>query len=322
MSVSAKRGESGAAGSPRRLRSVAGEVLESLYQHRLLSTTQLREIHAPHASARWTQRVLAELEAEGLARFARVARGALRAWYLTEAGADLVESIPNRVEDRRKLLDLRHPSGALQAHTLAVNELGLCFLRAARKRDDEFSSRSWRHEVAHPIGPAPGMRRGELLIADAVFAYMVVRGEDLALEYRFCELDRCTLPSERLARKLARYARLYRFRPRPARQDGQAPQPAWRAHYLAFPIVLVCFADRPAAELRRRRRLVAALCRTEPELQATSEVRFSFCLLDDLRERGPFAPVFIEPERPDEPVDWLGQGGGVAQGATEAAEEK
>lgn len=179
-----------------------------------------------------------------------------------------------------------------------------------------------RHEVAHPIGPAPGMRRGELLIADAVFAYMVVDGDDLALEYRFLELDRGTLPSERLARKLARYARLCRFRPRPQRQGGQSPEPAWKAHYLAFPIVLVCFADRPAAELQRRRRLVAALCRTEPELQSTPEVRFSFCVLDDLREKGPFAPIFSEPERSDEPVDWLGEGSdGGAQGAAEAAQD-
>ncbi len=43
-------GMSGAAAG--RLRPAAGEVLESLYQHRLLSTDQLHEIHAPHASAR------------------------------------------------------------------------------------------------------------------------------------------------------------------------------------------------------------------------------------------------------------------------------
>ena len=95
----------------RRLRSVAAEVLESLYQHRLLSTAQLREIHAPQASARWMQRVLIELEAEGLAHFAHVGRGAPRAWYLTEAGAELAESIPDRVEDRRKLPDPRQASG-------------------------------------------------------------------------------------------------------------------------------------------------------------------------------------------------------------------
>lgn len=64
MSVSAQRASSESAAPGSRLRSVAGEVLDSLYQHRLLSTAQLREIHAPHASARWMQRVLAELEAE------------------------------------------------------------------------------------------------------------------------------------------------------------------------------------------------------------------------------------------------------------------
>jgi hypothetical protein len=188
-----------------------------------------------------------------------------------------------------------------------------------RAPTDEFSPRSWRHEVAHPIGPAPGMRRGELLICDAVFSYVVSDEEQLTIGYRFVELDRGTLPSERLARKLARYARLYRFRPRAQRRGDKMPPPAWKAHYLAFPIVLVCFADRPAAELRRRRRLVAALCRMAPELQATPDVRFSFCLLDDLCKQGPFAPIFREHDRPDEQVDWLGEAGGAGQGATEAA---
>ncbi len=47
-------------------------------------------------------------------------------------------------------------------------------------RGDEFSARSWRHEIAHPIGPAPGMRRGELLICDAAFAYLAVKEGELA----------------------------------------------------------------------------------------------------------------------------------------------
>lgn len=320
MSVNkAKVGMDAGTGSGR-LRAVGGKVLESLYQHRLLSTAQLREIHAPHASVRWIQRVLSELEAEGLVGFARIGRSALRAWYLTEQGVKLAEAIPDRAEDRRKLLDPRQASGPLQAHTLAVNEVGLCFLRAARERSDEFSAGSWRHEVAHPIGPAPGMRRGELLICDAAFAYLLVADDELTFEHRLLELDRGTLPTERLATKLARYARLYRFRPRAAR-GGKSPSQAWRAHYSVFPRVLVCFADRPAPALRRRRRVIAALCRTDPELEATPQVRLSLCLLDDLKERGPFAPIFIEPERPDEQVDWLGQGAEAEpEGATDTAE--
>ncbi len=173
-------------------------------------------------------------------RFLRIGRGALRAWYLTEAGADLAESIPDRGEDRRKVLDACQASGPLQAHTLAVNEVGLAFLRAARERGDEFSAPSWRHEVAHPIGPAPGMRRGELLITDAVFAYLLVAEHEVRFQYRFLELDRGTMPLDKLARKLARYARLYRFRPRAQHRGEERPPPAWEAHYPAFPAILVC----------------------------------------------------------------------------------
>ena len=250
-----------------------------------------------------------------------VGRGVLRAWYLAEAGAELAESIPDRLEDRRKLLDPRQAAGPLQAHPLAVNEVGLCFLRAARERGDEFSPRSWRHEIAHPIGPAPGMRRGEMLVADAVFSYLLGEQGAWRLEYRFVELDRGTLPSDRLAAKLARYARLYRFRPRGQQKGTAEAEPAWRARYPVFPALLVVFADRPRAALDRRLDLVAALCRTELDLERAPEVSISLCLLDDLRAKGPFAPIFTEPRRRDGTVNWLGEDGNGAQSAPEAAQD-
>lgn len=103
------------------------------------------------------QRVLAELDAEGLVRFTRVDRGASRAWYLTEDGAELAEALPHRVEDPRKLLDPAPGIGtALQAHTLAVNEVWLSFLRAARERGDEFSARSCPTRWLTRSVPRPG----------------------------------------------------------------------------------------------------------------------------------------------------------------------
>lgn len=321
MSVNGADAQPEGEGLIQRLRSVAGEVLESLYQHRLLSTAQLHEMHTPHASRRWTQRVMAELARQGLVTFAR-SRGALRVWHLTEAGAELVEGLPDRVEERRKLLDARQAAGPLQAHTLAVNEVGIAFLQAARERGDEFSPRSWKHEIAQPIGPPPGMRRGELLVADAVFSYLLGEKGAWRLEYRFVELDRGTLPSDRLAAKLARYARLYRFRPRGQQKDAGEAEPAWMARNPVFPALLVVFADRPRRALERRLDLIAALCRTEPDLKRTPEVSIFLCLLDDLREQGPFAPIFTCSERPGEPIDWLGQSGELPQGATEALPEE
>jgi hypothetical protein len=152
------------------------------------------------------------------------------------------------------------------------------------------------------------MRRGEMILADAVFSYLLGEEGSWRLEYRFVELDRGTLPADRLASKLARYARLYRFRPRGQTGAGEG-KPAWTARYPVFPTLLLVFADGPRAALERRLDLIAALCRTEPDLKRTPEVSISFCLLDDLREQGPFAPIFIEHDRPDEVVDWLGEGG-------------
>jgi hypothetical protein len=59
---------------------------------------------------------------------------------------------PGRVETRRKLLSPMDARGPLRAHTLAVNDVGIAFLKAARPRaEDECGPLAWRHEVAHPI---------------------------------------------------------------------------------------------------------------------------------------------------------------------------
>lgn len=295
------------------LRAVAGEVLECLYQHPLLSTGQLQLLHAPGASRRWMQRVMSELASDGLVCSVR-RRGALRVWYLTQAGAELVEALPDRVEDRRKLLDQRQAAGMLQAHTLAVNDVGVAFLRAVRERGDEFTVRSWRHEIAHPIGPAPGMRRGELLIADAVLSYLRIESDGaLRFEYRFLELDRGTLPTDRLAAKLSRYARLYHcVRPRATKQMP-SPSRAWEAHYPVFPAVLLVLADEPRARLHRRMEVVIWLWRNEPEL-ARCPIVLWCCLLEDLVQEGSFGAVFVEAGQPERLVDWLGRAETTADG--------
>lgn len=158
-----------------------------------------------------------------------------------------------------------------------------------------------------------------MLVADAVFTYLLAEQGAWRLEYRFVELDRGTLPSDRLSARLARYARLYRFRPRAQHEGAAEPPPAWKARYPVFPAVLVVFADQPRRALERRLDLIAALCRTEPDLNRTPELSISFCLLEDLMEKGPFAPIFTEPGRPGEAVDWLGQSEEAPGGGTKAA---
>lgn len=290
-----------AAGVPR-LGDPAVGILESLYQHRLLATRQVHALHIPHAGLRFAQRILARLRAAGLAASVRLP-GGMGVWYLTEQGVDAVETVPNRVETRRKPIPREHAVGPLQTHTLEVNDLGIAFVRAAHGRGDECGPTAWRHEIAHPLGPPPGRRRPEQLIADAVLNYQLV-GHDrpTSFHYRFVELDRANRAVDDLASKLARYARLYRHS-----APSGAGEPLWSHRYPVFPTVLVVLSGRPPTALERRRRLLLALCRQEPALKDTPEVEISVCLLDDLRARGPFAAIFRTVVDPDHERDWLGQ---------------
>lgn len=288
-----------------RLPAAAVEVMESLYQHRLLDTGQLHALHTPQATRRWTQQLLRGLARHGLVATAR-GPGALKLWYLTETGADAVEAIPTRAEPRRRLITAEQAAGQLQAHTLAVNDVGVAFLQAARQRGDEFGPLSWRHEIAHPIGALPGRHRGELLVADALLSYVRCDSDDAVLvEQRFLELDRGTLPVHELHAKFTRYQRLYRHAPDPP--PGEDPVAAWRASYPSFPEVLVVFAHKPRAALQRRTQLTIALYQSDPDLAHARHPRVRCCQLEDLQANGPFAPIWLRAEDPSTLVDWLGR---------------
>ena len=196
----------------RSLSEAAIETIDVLYQHRLLTTSQLREMLLPGRSLRRTQQVLAELVRRQLADWV-AARGswpgpAERVWFLTKRGGAVVDAVPNKAEPRLRLVSPEQASGRRQPHTLAVNEIGIAFMRAARQCRDDFNIRSWRHEIAHDI--AIGRRR-RLVIADAVLKYWAFSPEDrMVLSYRFLELERATLPIEDLFSKLKRYVDLWR----------------------------------------------------------------------------------------------------------------
>jgi hypothetical protein len=278
--------------------------MESLYQHRLLHTGQLHAMHTPHATRRWTQQLLAGLARHGLVETAR-GPCALKLWYLTETGADAVEAIPTRAEPRRRVISAAQAAGQLQAHTLAVNDVGIAFLKAARTRGDEFGPLSWRHEIAHPIGALPGRRASEQLVADALITYLVCDPDgSIALEQRFLELDRGTLPVQELVAKFARYQRLQRHTPQPP--PGETPVAAWKAHYPVLPPVLVVLAHKPRKALQRRTQLAIALYQSDPDLANAHVPPISLCQLEDLTAQGPFAPIWLQAHDPTQHVDWLG----------------
>jgi hypothetical protein len=270
-------------------------MLTSLGTHRLLTARQLRALNAPDAGSRWTEKIMERLVGLGLVSYVR-AGGSRRVYHLTTEGA---ASVRARAQPHGNAAALA--AGPLRAHTLAVNDVGLAFVAAARERGDEFGPESWRHEIAHPIGPpAPG-RRNELVIADAVLTYLQhLQDGGLAFHYRFLELDRATQPTADLAAKLSRYARLLTY------TTKNDKEPLWHRIYPVFPEVLVVLAnDRPDA-LRRRLDTVLALCGADPTLRAAREVAISFVLLDELAEHGPWAPIFQRLGRPDCPTTWIG----------------
>jgi hypothetical protein len=274
----------------------ADAVLQSIAAHRLLTARQIRDLHMPDADPRWTRRVMAGLVDQGLVEFARSGRGARRIYFLSQTGHQALHHGP-----RTRWTSARHTAGALNAHTLAVNDVGLTFVGAARERDDEFGPLAWRHEVAHPIGPSAAGQRTELVIADAVLTYLQRPGDGaLAFHYRFLELDRATQPTVTLADKLSRYARLYTHTPK------NHKEPQWHQNYPVFPEVLVVLTGAPPDALRRRAQTVIALCQADRRLQHTPQVAISIVLLDDLLTRGPWAPIFRRLNTKG-PVPWTGE---------------
>ncbi|MEN3267967.1 replication-relaxation family protein [Pseudonocardia sp.] len=278
------------------LPSVAGAMVQSLAAHRLLTARQLHDLHTPQASPRWTRDVLGRLVERELVAFVHAGWGARRVYFLTDQGHQALNPTrPARADGAR------HAASALSAHTLAVNEVGVAFVAAARKRGDEFGPLAWRHEVAHPIGTATVGRRKELVIADAVLTYLQHLDDGaLAFHYRFLELDRATEPTAALAAKLIRYARLHSY------TTNNHKEPLWHQNYPVFPEILVVLDGATRAALHRRAMTVLTLCQADPQLRRTPEVAISTCVLEDLVQHGPWAPIF-ERLYTDRPTAWTGE---------------
>ncbi len=294
----------------RRLPAVAPAMLAGLYQHRLLSTLQLHALYTPDQRLRWTRRVLGRLATRGLVARVQVPR-TRSLWFLTEYGADTVETAGSRAESRRRLSTVAQAEGPLRAHTLAVNDVGIAFVQAARQRGDECGPDSWRHEIAHPITHARGRRPAELVVADALLTYLQAATDgSFVLHQRFIELDRGTArPAEQLASKITRYTRLRHYTGNAAASvSSDAPvKPLWRDYYRSFPHLLIVLADQSHERMRQRIHRTLALHQSDPAKDHEGMVPVSFVTLDDLTEQGPFAPIFSSAEHPGQSVNWLGQ---------------
>ena len=222
------------------------EVLESVVRHRLLTARQVHELHLPGKSLRWAQEVLTNLARLGLVKHARLGRSEA-AWYATDAGT---RAVKGEVSGRAKCRSRVTPAvaaGPLRAHTLAINDVGLSFVRAARQLGHECHPADWEHEVALRVSDRAKAGQGsDMLVVDAVLHYTRRFSEGDEVMVRFVELDRGTETMQRLTAKLLAYRQLYAYRPKTGA--------GWRERYLVFPKVLVVLAGRlSTSQLERRR---------------------------------------------------------------------
>jgi hypothetical protein len=283
------------------------DVLASIHQHRVLTARQVHELHSPSRRLRWTQKMLVGLADQRLVERA-VGPHRLGLWFLTRRGVETLERCGTLAEQRHHLITPIEAVGLLRKHTMAVNDTGIAFVKAARSRQgDECGAFSWRHEIAHPISPPRGRAKTRMVIADALLSYLQqTPDQSLILHQRFIELDRGTIPVEHLANKLSRYAQLQHYKSTPPPAPGPPDAPAWRVYYRTFPTVLVVLADQTPVAARRRIQRVIALYRTDPQHATYGTVPTLFVTLAELILRGPFAPIFISIEQPEHYQDWLG----------------
>jgi hypothetical protein len=282
----------------------ARDVLESLYEHRLLTTAQLHAMHAWGLHPGRIRMTLNDLAAAGFAErvWTSSRRSRIGVWFATERGVELVRRAHvDGVARPRLVMSPQMAAGPLQSHTLGVNDVGIAFLQAARARGDECGPLDWSHEVAHRI--ADGRHEftaGSMLTTDAVLKYAV--SDTKLMLYRFIELDRATRSSLDLAEKLHRYVRLRDYEVKNT-ATGRIRAP-WRDRYPIFPPVIVVFAGKSRSALAARLETALALCARDPRLK-NSELAVFFVLLEDLVAHGPFATIFSVPEDPYTPVDFL-----------------
>ncbi|MEU1622935.1 replication-relaxation family protein [Streptomyces sp. NPDC005722] len=274
--------------------SYAHQVLALMAQHRLATTPQVHQLIAPDRRRQITSVVLNALREDKLLSYTVLpASNRTRAWYLTPLGARVVATWP---ELRGR--PVQAPSGGTDAglraaHTLTVLRAHLAFLTDARARGDEYGPLDWVPEVAHRLPDTGGEDR---LIADAVLHYTAITPR--RLQFRaFVEVDRATMSSERLSRKLISYARFHEYVPQPPGRRGtvadQDAMLAWQRFYPRFPRVLFVLTGAGPDALQRRISDLRAMVAGHPLVaQLAGHVQLGAAVLEDLEQYGASGPVW------------------------------
>jgi hypothetical protein len=267
------------------LSRLASMTVLCLYQHRLMSTSQLHRLLLPASSGgSYLRSELARLRTDGLVDAVACGSAGTALWFVTAAGAELAEE-SGQVMVRPYRMTADRAAGVLKDHTLAVNEAGLAFAASARGRHDTCGPLDWTPEVAHRLG------RGQYLICDALVNY-VVEDQDAGTRTQlqwFMEIDRATMPAGRLAAKLGMYGR---YRDGQGGQTGRGAAQMWRERYPVFPRLLIILAGASEAVLERRACDLTAVAAVGNAGHHRRHVLAGVTTLARLTEYGPFTPIF------------------------------
>lgn len=283
----------------------AHRTLALIAQHRLLTSPQLHQLVMPAALPNKIHKILRPLREDGLIAHTALGGRGYHAYFLTAAGTQAVGDWPEL--RGRHVAAIPSPAAAAlrAAHTLTGVRAHLTFLTDARARGDEYQALDWVPEVTHRLPDTGGEDR---LIADAVFHYTVTGTR--RMHYRaFVEIDRATMSSERLARKLITYARFHDYTPQaPGRRGTIADQDtplAWQRFYPRFPRILFILTGASRTTLTNRiadlRRMTAD---HELVTRFATRVPLGAATLEDLEAQGPASPVWTPLAGAADPRGW------------------
>ena len=262
-------------------------------QHQRRSTRCTR----PAARAAGPSRSSHSSPQRGLTAFVRPGRGGPRLYYLTLAGAQAVEMIPTRVETRRKLITPEQAAGPLWRHTLAVNDVGIAFMRAARERGDDFGAVRLAPRDRPPrTHPRARSRRAADLRRPAHLPRARPDGRaDVPLPAAGAR------PRDRPHRHARRQARPLR-RPLPPRPDqsrrSHPASPRGRRATRSSPTSSASSPGNPEPRSCAARRPSSRSATQTPNCSNTPEVRVSLALLEDLQARRAIRPDLAPAQRP------------------------
>jgi hypothetical protein len=296
---------------PATMSALEQQSMQVLYQHRLLTTGQLHQLLLPQAQRPvYLLRQLKRLEDRGLVERVQSRHPnqmhAQFLWFLTEEGYTHMDGSEESVtRQHRTTTDIA--IGPRQAHTVAVNEVGVTMVTHARRLGHECGPLDWMPEVAHRMRDGQRRFEDDHVISDSVLDYTHVNSDGRRRLIRaFVELDRCTMTVSRLADKVAAYGRYFDYIPQEHERSRRATRsrPAWQLTYSRFPRLLIVL-DHPSPRVMGSRTSdLGAVTSANPRLSSLAgEVSIGVTTLASLREQGPFAPIFKPLLRHQQPTD-------------------